>query len=372
MFGNGHSLAKSGRRCKWDQQQIFVDLFWNMNTSGVLLRYKLHHVLFWLVLGAFWFYLRYQDYSTTNKAVLVTVVKVLDLALMVYLANEVVIPKFLYRRRYALFATTLLAMILISSSVKMYVLGSILNSPALYQWTTQLKTRIYDNVLPHIFLVIAGMAFKLLVDHNKMQKRLLQIAREKAETELSFLKSQINPHFLFNSLNAVYFLIDKNNTEARQALHKFSDMLRYQLYEVKDEKIPIEKELRYLQDYIGLQKLRNDQCAVELKVEESLESFLIEPLLLLPFVENSFKHLSHYNDGKRNEVTISLAKQNGTLEFSVQNTTEGSGSPSNSGGIGLANVKRRLELLYPQKHQLQVAETEGWFQVQLKIKIDEE
>ena len=341
----------------------------NMPVRQALLRFKLHHVLFWLLLGAVWFYLRYQDYSTISKALQVTVVKVLDLALMVYIANYLLIPKLLYRKRYVLFTVTVLLMIVASSAGKMYLIGWILNSPALYQWTSNLKSRIYDNVIPHIFLVIAGMAFKLMTDHNKMQKRLLQIAKEKAETELNFLKAQINPHFLFNSLNAVYFLIDKSNIEAREALHKFSDMLRYQLYGAREEKIAIEKELQYLQDYIGLQKLRNENCIVRLHVEPSLSSFSIEPFLLLPFVENSFKHLSHFSNGKQNEVAIALAKQNGEMEFTVSNTTENNGTKEGEGGIGLANVKRRLELLYPKKHQLRIQEDEGWFRVNLKLKI---
>ena len=280
-------------------QAEIVDLASQQMTHQTILRYKLHHVFFWIVLGALWYYLRYEDYRTWRLAALVTAVKVVDLMVLVYLANYVLIPKLLYRKKYILFAGLLIGMIAASSSLKMYVLGTILDNPALYDWTRQLKARIYDNVIPHIFLVIAGMAFKLLVDYNNMQKRLLEIAREKAETELNFLKSQINPHFLFNSLNAVYFLIDKKNTAARQALHTFSDMLRYQLYEAKDEKITIEKELGYLQDYIGLQQLRNENCEVDLQVDPGVKHFFIEPFLLLPFVENSFKHLSH-NDRQKN------------------------------------------------------------------------
>lgn len=340
-----------------------------MPVRSALLRYKLHHLLFWLLLGAVWFYLRYQDYSTISKALQITVVKVLDLALMVYIANDLLIPKLLYRKHYVVFTVTLLLMIVASSASKMYLTGYILNSPALYHWTGNLKSRIYDNVIPHIFLVIAGMAFKLMADHNKMQKRLLEIAREKAETELNFLKAQINPHFLFNSLNAVYFLIDKNNYEAREALHKFSDMLRYQLYGAKEEKIAIEKELRYLEDYIGLQKLRNENCVVRVNVAPSLSSFSIEPFLLLPFVENSFKHLSHFCNGRQNEVAIALVRDNGEMEFTVSNTTENNSTKEGEGGIGLTNVKRRLELLYPKKHQLLIQETEGWFCVNLKLKI---
>jgi LytS/YehU family sensor histidine kinase len=300
---------------------------------------------------------------------MVTLVKVIDLALLVSIANYVLIPRLLYRKQHFLFAVLLITLIATSSFIKLFLVGTIINDPSVYQWTTGIKEKIYDNILPHVFLVIAGMAVKLLADYNAAQKRLLQIAREKAETELNFLKSQINPHFLFNSLNAVYFLIDKDNTEARQALHKFSEMLRYQLYEVKDVKIAIEKEISYLQDYIGLQQLRMDNCDVHLQIEPSVKGFAIEPLLLLPFVENSFKHLSHYSNGSRNTVAIALSRQNGEMQFSIRNTTEEKQQAELFGGIGLTNVKRRLELLYPQQHQLDVGEKDGWYSVHLKLKL---
>lgn len=342
-----------------------------MLTRQTLLHYKLHHAAFWIFFGLLWYYLRYQDYTTWKQAALVTAVKVADLMLLVYIANYILIPKLLYRKRYFLFSLLLITMIAASSSLKMYVIGTIINNPALYQWTNQVKARIYDNVIPHIFLVIAGMAFKLLMDYNKMQNRLLQVAKEKAETELDFLKAQINPHFLFNSLNAVYFLIDKNNTEARQALQKFSDMLRHQLYGVKDEKIRIEKEIGYLKDYIGLQQLRNENCEVEMNIEPSVNGFSIEPFLLLPFVENSFKHLSHFGNGKKNEIKIGLSRQDGEMDFFIRNTTEEKAQLSTDGGIGLANVKRRLELLYPKKHRLLVDGDPGWYAVQLTLKIED-
>lgn len=343
-----------------------------MHLRQAFFRYRFHHFLCWLLLAGIWYYLRYQDYSTAERAALVTAIKVFDLAVLVYVASYVLIPKLLYRKKYTAFASLLLLMITVSSATKMYIIGSILNNPALYQWTTNLKARVYDNLIPHIFLVIAGMAFKLLVDYNNAQKRLLQTAKEKAETELNFLKAQINPHFLFNSLNAVYFLIDKNNVQAREALHTFSGMLRHQLYETKEEKIPVEKEVRYLQDYIGLQKLRNDNCNIQFSVEPSVKNFSIEPFLLLPFVENSFKHLSHFGNSGRNEVKIDLVKQNGTLEFVVRNTTEIAESNPVLGGIGLINVKRRLELLYPHKHQLRAEKKDGWFGVHLQLKIGAE
>jgi two-component system LytT family sensor kinase len=358
----------------------FVDLVCHMNLRQIIVRYKLHHVLIWLALAAVWYYLRYTDYSTTKKAVLVTVIKTVDLALMVYLANYLLIPKLLYKKHYGWFVLAFFGMIAISSIYKMYLIGKVIDNPALLNWTgdaVEIKRRVYDNIIPHFFLVTAGAAFKLLLDYTRIQKRLAEVAREKAEAELNFLKSQINPHFLFNSLNSVYFLIDKNNTEARQALHKFSDMLRYQLYEIKDEKIPIEKEMSYLQDYIDLQKLRvNENYSVEVNIDRNMKSFFIEPLLLIPFVENSFKHLSHYSNGKKNEIRIDLTREKDEMKFMIRNTVEAKNSNGAmhgipvDGGIGLGNVKRRLELLYPQKHQLQISEQEGWFDVQLKIKTD--
>jgi len=203
-----------------------------------------------------------------------------------------------------------------------------------------------------------------------MQQRLVETAKEKAETELNFLKSQINPHFLFNSLNSVYFLIDKNNSEARNALHKFSEMLRYQLYEMSGDKIPVEKEISYLKDYVDLQKLRKDEnFSITFDHSPSVNGFSIEPLLLIPFVENAFKHISHNKD-KANFIRLNLDRSNGELFFSVTNSKDNTERTSEQpGGIGLHNVKRRLELLYPQKHELKISTDDDLYAVNLKIKI---
>ena len=320
-------------------------------------------------MGGIWYYLRYDSYSTLQRSLLVTAIKTLDLALMVYIANYLLIPKILYRKKYIAFGLAYLGMIIISSGYKMYLIGHITHNAALLEWWNYTRARVYDNMLPHFLLVTSGTAIQFLIDYTRAQKRLVAMAREKADAELNFLKSQINPHFLFNSLNTVYFLIDKGNTEARHALHTFSEMLRYQLYEIGDEKIPIEKEIGFLRDYIGLQSLRSDRCSVQMDVAPDMKSFFIEPLLLIPFVENSFKHLSHFSE-HANEIRIGLSKENGAMEFRISNTTEGGNRNGTPGGIGLDNVRRRLQLLYPQRHRLRVAEQEGWFDVQLHIQID--
>lgn len=343
-----------------------------MQDRNFFFRYKLQHVCFWLLLFGLWYYFRYQDYSSKALAAKITLLKVTDLAFMVYVTNYLLIPQLLYKKKYFLFALVFIAFVFGSSVGKMWIEGQMMHNPQLFAIFNQhFKVRFYDNVIPHFLLVITGASFKLLIDYARSQRKLGEMAKEKAEAELNFLKSQINPHFLFNSLNSVYFLIDKENPHAREALHKFSDMLRYQLYECNGDKIPIEKEISYLQDYVDLQKIRrgsDDEVVFDLS--DNVRGFSIEPLLLMPFVENSFKHLSHFNNGKKNLVKINAAKANGEFHFSVTNTIEHTNTKEPVGGIGLKNVKRRLELLYPGTHFLEINEQGISFNVKLKLKIE--
>lgn len=343
-----------------------------MSKNKFIIKYKLHHVLFWMGVFGIWYYLRYQDYATAEIALGITFVKVAALATAVYITNSLLIPKLLYKKKYLFCISTFLLLLLVSSMIKVFLIGEITNQPDLFSFSGNLKTRLYENFISDFFLVLTGASFKLIFDYMQMQQRLAEIAKEKAETELNFLKSQINPHFLFNSLNSVYFLIDKNNPEARTALHKFSEMLRYQLYEMMNGKnIPIEKEIRYIEDYVDLQKLRKDEkYTVQFDCSPEVKGFSIEPLLLIPFVENAFKHISHKNDST-NFITLNMQRSNGEFQFFIKNSKEANQRTTESyGGIGLNNVKRRLELLYPGKYELEIQDTDEIFSVDLKLKIN--
>ncbi len=302
-------------------------------------------------------------------ALKVTGVKVTDLALLVYITNLFLIPKFLYRKQYVIFSIIFFSMIAASTLWKINIISHLVTNQDFNIWNN-LKTRIYDNFIPHVLLVSTGAAFKILSDYAKAQRRIGEMAKEKAEAELNFLKQQINPHFLFNCLNSVYFLIDKENEEARSTLHRFSEMLRYQLYECNGEMIPVEKEMAYLNDYVKLQRLRKgENYQITFNQSENIKSFFIEPLLLIPFVENCFKHLSHF-DKAGNEVNINISVAGNSLFFEASNTTNDKYiQEEGKGGIGLINVKRRLELLYPGKHKLEIMENKDWYNVHLEIKI---
>ncbi len=339
-----------------------------MSNSKIISRFFIHFV-FWLLIGLLWFYLRYQDYESLQQAAIVTLIKVADLALIIYFANLVLVPKFLYKKKYVLFGFFFVLATSVTSFLKLVPLSYVLDDINLLDGSN-IKGKVYNNFVTQFFLVLASIALKSVVDYLNIQKKLAEVGKQKIEAELNFLKSQINPHFLFNSLNAVYFLIDKNNAPARTALHKFSEMLRYQLYECNGDKIPIEKEIAYLKDYVALQRLRvSNNTEVQFECGVDVKNFSIEPLLLIPFVENSFKHLSHFDKEKQNEVRIAISRNNGSMQFSVYNTTELNHDAKKQGGIGLDNVKKRLNLLYPGKHNFAITEKKDWFGVDLTLSL---
>ena len=323
----------------------------------------------WGTLFAGWYFFRVKDFSSPQIAVQVTTIKVTILAVLIYITNYILIPKLLYRKKYVSFFSIYLVMIIGVGLLKLKIIMALVY-PGLEPFTN-MRTRFYDNIIPVFLLVTTGAACRLIKDYLQTQRRLTEIAQEKAQTELKFLKSQINPHFLFNSLNAIYFLIDKQNTEARETLLQFSDLLRYQLYDCNADTIAIETEVAYLQDYIRLQKLRRDaNYDVSVNIQSGITGFEIVPLLLIPFVENAFKHISHHQDAK-NFVHVNLARNNGSFSFYVENSKENQLQKTLiPGGIGLTNVKRRLELLYPDKYNLEIHNNEETFRVELELTIE--
>lgn len=228
-----------------------------------------------------------------------------------------------------------------------------------------------SNLLLMLLVTSSLLSFQFLKDKMKTQTLLENLEKEKISTELSFLKAQINPHFLFNSLNNILFQIDKSNRDARETLLKFSEMLRYQLYECSSELIEIEKELQYINNYIGIQMLRKtERYNCNLSVSESVKNFRIAPLLLAPFIENAFKHISNHADGK-NSIVINMDYMEEQFIFSVINDTDSiiSTTINENKGIGLSNVKRRLDLLYENKYSLEIIPAENQFRITLKMQV---
>jgi two-component system LytT family sensor kinase len=201
------------------------------------------------------------------------------------------------------------------------------------------------------------------------------------QTELKYLRSQINPHFLFNGLNTVYGSIDMGNSLARNMLVQFSDLLRYNLYEADVDMIAIEKEIKHLRNYVALQKARsNDNLEVTLDIEHSDGNVKVAPLIFMAFVENAFKYVSR-DDKAINRIIISLKQEPaiksheagaagralGKIYFVCENTFDE--GESSTGGIGLTNATRRLELLYKDRYQLDIKKKDNVYRVELMLMV---
>ena len=197
------------------------------------------------------------------------------------------------------------------------------------------------------------------------------LEKERIESELDYLKAQINPHALFNSLNTIYGHIDKSNQTARDILLQFSELLKYQLYECGVEKVDLEKEIEYIKNYVAFQRLRKDEkLVVNIDTEYITSGLKIAPLLIIVLIENAFKFVSSFSN-KKNKIDIKIFTKENLLHCSIINTKETQQSTNNvnSGGIGIANLKRRLELLYAQKHTFNVNNEPDVYETNLIINL---
>jgi len=229
----------------------------------------------------------------------------------------------------------------------------------------KLRNFFDENLFFTCIYILYGIVFYFVryAWHKELGQKDLLLQNRLAE--LSFLRSQINPHFLFNSLNNIYALVYENSPNALPAIAGLSDLLRYMLYDNND-KVPLEKELAYIEKYIALQKLRFEHAVkANINAHGNTKQTTIEPLLLVPFIENAFKHGDFSADGKGFEAAVHVTPNK--LHFYCYNT-KGSGTKDAGGGIGLANIRRRLQLLYPGRYALDIGDEENAFTVNLELR----
>jgi sensor histidine kinase YesM len=335
------------------------------------LTYKLDHAIFWGFTIFFHGYTRLAllDHAGVGQFLLEVVWRNVLLAAAIYATILYAIPRFTSGKKMGE------GVIVILIGLGLYVAGKSIHDVYLYEYglSTGVQISIFTTIFYNLSIVLFYVSFASTLYLSKqwyLQREIMRkIEVEKLNTELQYLRAQINPHFLFNSINTIYFQIDKQNTKARETLEKFSDMLRYQLYECVDAEIEIEKEVHYLNNYSQLQQLRlNDNYDVQIDLVSDLRNFSIPPMLLLPFVENAFKHISHFTH-RKNEIEISMASKDGVLQLKVANTKESALPMGSDGGIGLKNVKRRLDLIYGDRYFLDIQNSSDYFVVLLEIPI---
>ena len=282
-----------------------------------------------------------------------------------YLNRLFFIPRWLYRRNilaYLAVNTGLLALILLTNR---WVFEALL-----FEYPYSINKALMHNALPFLFFVLIAIAFKTVSDRIKLERVTKEKESENLKTELAFLRSQISPHFLFNVLNNIVALVRLKSVELEPTIMKLSSLMQYMLYETDDDKVLLKSEVDYLQSYIDLQKLRfGDRLNLNVTLDLEEDWHTIEPMLLIPFVENAFKHGTGMLE--RPTIYIVLKATVDQLTFTVKNKyIEEDKAKDNVSGIGLANVKRRLQLLYGKKHDLKIDRSDEWFTVTLKLSFE--
>ena len=391
------------------------------------------HIALWAGLYIFWVVLFQDRVLTLTRTLTVQFCYLLFISANFYLQVYMGIPRLLYRKRYLAFMLVLLGGIVISALLRvplaMYLQGHFFR-PGL---PLPAFGSLFGASLLNIFIwVVCILAAWLIAEKVRFRKYIDAIEKEKTRNELDFLKAQFNPHFLFNSINAIYGHIDRKNTDARRMLLSFSEMLRYQLYECNVDNIGIDKEIRYIRNYVALQQTRKEETLrVCLDIPENIKGFVIAPLLFTTFIENAFKYVSNHENGD-NRVEISLLRKGDVLMFRSFNTKDhrgigfggrdhrpysgivrrgndirmesrapengmeyretgsgadrgeiggdrggiwsgldhgGIGDRMDHGGIGMANVRRRLDLQYPGRYELLTRDGEDSYEIILNLQI---
>jgi hypothetical protein len=278
-----------------------------------------------------------------------------------FLNTEWLAPRLLRKRGLAAYLFSLLGL-----AIFFIVLQGVMKNWLLAPDHKGITFHSYKAIFSVFFVTAVGTGYALVMYMREGEKTVREERQERLQSELSFLRSQISPHFIFNILNSIVYLIRSKSSLAEPVTIKLSELMRYVLYDSNDAQIPLEKELSYLDNYVELQKIRfEEDVEIRLNIEGEITGQLIEPMLLIPFVENAFKH----GVGLVAEpvIDIELKFNEKELAFKVRNkiTPDTQSEKDSSSGIGLQNVRRRLQLLYPEAHRLELNQTDEWFEAEM-------
>lgn len=240
-----------------------------------------------------------------------------------------------------------------------------------YYWQTKdpeyLKSIYFSSFGHSLNFAFMGVLLRLGIEWFEKREKEKELEKQNIRTELALLRSQVNPHFLFNTLNNIHSFATQNSEKTSFAIIKLSEIMRYMLYEASAEKVLIEKEIQYIRNYIELQKLRYKHSDfVNFRIEGDAFGHFVPPMLFIPFIENAFKHGKKLENEK---IEILIRLTGGSIFFSCSNRKRQLNDTEKSmpHGVGIQNIQRRLELLFPQNHQLQIIEDESRYKIVLNI-----
>ncbi|AZQ59299.1 sensor histidine kinase [Maribacter sp. MJ134] len=337
-----------------------------------------HHIVFWLVYFIFntvrWSSI-HNDFLYSLKTNLIGFPIHMLLA---YFNVYYLMPKFVYKQKYLLYALgifgSLVVMLLVKFNLTYYLVSNDVMPEG--QGETNSITFAYSvtTMIGEVYVMSFFTAIKLTIDWLRESSKLHDLERRQLKTELRFLRSQVSPHFFFNTLNNIYSLTLEKSDKAPEVILKLSELMRYLLYATKKRRQDLTNEIECIQNYIDLERIRfDDSLKIDIHISGNLNGCSIAPMLLVPLVENCFKHGASKNIGQM-KISINLEVVEGYMTFkicnNIPNADRATNFPTRSGGIGLSNVKKRLELGYEDgDYDLSIFEENEMFNVILKLKV---
>lgn len=338
---------------------------------GFLNLRPVYHSLFWMVLFSAMVFSGYSKETGWVFTISNDLVGMFFYALLVYFNLYYLIPNYLARHAFMYLGMVLLACALVTP-IEVLVLYVKFSDAPVYR--NRLVEQQLEFFMGNLFVTLLATMLRVVMDWWRYQNEKQVLLTQTIQSELRFLKSQINPHFLFNTLNNLYALTLKKSDQAPEIVLKLSEIMRYMLYECNERRVLLTKEIQYIHNYLDLERLRQPKAAdIQFTTAGNISEQMVAPLLFVPFLENSFKHgLNHHIQGG-GFVRLYLRVQGEDLEFMIENSKAAENVPRQnhprSGGIGLTNVRQRLELLYPENHTLIVSDEPNRFAVTLHLKM---
>lgn len=328
-----------------------------------------YHAFFWLVLFAILLFIDDSGLSFGERFIN-EFINLIFYAILVYFNLLYLIPNYLSKKRFLHYLLLLIAATITLTPLRVITLYFRFSEAPMLQQNLLSNLNIY--FLLTFYIGSGSTILKIITEWFRQLREKQELETQTMQSELRFLKSQVNPHFLFNTLNNLYALTLKKSDKAPDIVIKLSEMMRYMLYECNEKQVPLYKEVNYLKNYLDLERLRqNDRIKIDFQVEGMIGEQPIAPLLFIPFLENSFKHGLN-NQLSEGFVNIQLNANEEMVDFHIENSKgQAIKRPDNkpSGGIGLVNVRRRLKLLYPEKYNLEIINTPHSFAVHLSIEV---
>lgn len=338
-------------------------------------RMKIIHILFWAVYFSFFFYqisTRPNAEDTPYLEIFIQAFShIVFLAIVAYINYFIILPRYFTSKNgwtYTLeFGAIAILMLALYVPIRRYIADGYTFQDKFFYSTRFIFSMFVTSVLVSAF--VASLRF--FTEWQELEEQKTKLKNEKLTAELKFLRNQINPHFLFNTLNNLYSLAYSHSPQTTEVISRLSQMMRYMVYDCNNETVSLDKEIEYINNYISLEKLRlNNNVPIEFEVKGDSSNKQIMPLLLIPFLENAFKH--GVSNNQASWVKAKLDINGKSIALHVNNSIKpknGTASASSNSGVGLDNLKRRLMINYPEKHRLDFKSADQEYTANLEVQL---